>query len=253
MDVTGLVLTIGEKTTQRAIKSLKKQTLPLKKIVVIKNTSPFHRSMNKGIAQVKTPFFLQCDADMIPDPDCVATMLKFMRPDIGIVKGMLFDPLMSKIQAIKMFRTECFKNTKFPNNISPDTECLLRLKKLGWGHIFAKRKRRRHQHDPDVLGCHQPEYTPAYTFKKFKLLGSRMRYRDYYGEFDATMKKLRNSPHPMSLIAMVALSHGLFFDKRKDGLKPAKIMKDYNILMKYMNSRNQKNAVFAVTTSRGTQ
>ena len=40
MNVTGLVLSIGEKYTQRAINSLKQQTVLPKEIVVVRGVTP---------------------------------------------------------------------------------------------------------------------------------------------------------------------------------------------------------------------
>ena len=79
--VTGMVLSIGEPSTTRAIESLKAQTIPCEDIVLVENVSPFHEAMNAGIARVSTPLFIQCDADMIADPDCVETLLRSFRDD----------------------------------------------------------------------------------------------------------------------------------------------------------------------------
>ena len=98
-EVTGLVLSIGEPTTARAIESLRAQTFPCKDIVLIENVSPFHAAMNAGIARISTPFFIQCDADMIADPDCIETMLKFVRNDTGVIIGYLEDALLGQVQA----------------------------------------------------------------------------------------------------------------------------------------------------------
>ena len=86
-EVTGLVLTIGEETTERAISSLKQQTIPPQDIIVIENVSPFHRAINVGWTRVKTPFFIQCDADMVLDPDCLETMLPSMTDGKSTISG----------------------------------------------------------------------------------------------------------------------------------------------------------------------
>ena len=63
-DVTAVVLTVGEPTTAEAIESLRRQTVPPRDIVVVRDVKPFHQALNADAAQVKTPFFLQVDADM---------------------------------------------------------------------------------------------------------------------------------------------------------------------------------------------
>jgi hypothetical protein len=251
LEVTGLVLTIGEKTTPRALRSLKKQTLPCRDVVLVKKVFPFHRAMNHGIRRVQTPFFLQCDADMVPDPDCIDVLAGFLADDVGVVLGYLTDDLLGKIQAIKLFRTECFDRLKFPNSISPDTECINQMKAKGWRFVFATRQEAAHGHPPDILGAHKPEYSPLYTFNKFRLMGSRMRFRGVFREFASTMEKLRANPHPMAPIALIGLSRGLFEVRRTDGLRPRGASEDYRALMRYMHSDNGRNAQFAATTLDG--
>ncbi len=247
MDVTGLVLTVGEKTTGEAIKRLREQTVPCKEIVVVENVKPFHKAINQGISKVKTPFFIQCDADMLLDPDCIETMQTFIKDDIGVVIGYLSDELLGTIQAVKMFRTECFDKVKFPDSISPDTNCILRICEMGWKFVFASRDRRRFGHPPYVFGCHKPEYTPLYTFEKFKLEGSRIRYRGVFREFTSCLEQLKNSKHPMATIALIGLCHGLFMEDKKDGLRPYSSSKDYKILEKFISSKNVKNMPFGIT------
>lgn len=249
-DVTGLVLTVGEKSTEESIKKLREQCVPCKEIIVVKNVTPFYKAMNRGISQVRTPFFVQCDADMLLDPDCIETMLKFIKDDIGVVIGYLSDELLRTIQAVKMFRTECFKRLKFPNSISPDTNCIIRLREMGWEFVFASRDKERYGHAPDVLGSHKPEYTPLYTFEKFKLEGSRIRHRGVFQEFTSCLEKLKNSRHPMAQIALIGLCHGLFIEKSKDGLRPYLSSKDFKILQKFMASTDMKNVPFAITKGR---
>jgi len=250
MEVTALVLTVGEKTTEEAIRRLREQTVPCSEIVVVRNVTPFHKAINQGISQVKTPFFLQCDADMLLDPDCIETMQKFIRDDVAVLIGYLSDELLGTVQAVKMFRTECFEKVKFSDSISPDTDCINHLNKMGWKFVFVSRGEERYGHAPDVLGTHKPEYTPLYTFEKFKLEGSRIRYRGVFQEFTSCLEKLKNSQHPMALIALIGLCHGLFREARKDMLRPHSSSKDFELLEKFMTSMNTENVAFAITKDR---
>lgn len=234
--VTGLVLSIGEPTTARAIESLRAQTFPCKDIVLIENVSPFHAAMNDGIARISTPLFIQCDADMIVDPDCVETLLSHFHDDVGVVIGYLEDAILGRVQAIKMFRTECFKALKFSNHISPDTNTIYQIVRNGWNLVFAERSETRFGHPRHVLGKHDPEYTPLYTYNKFKLEGARMRDRGIYNEFLRFLKALNDSSHPMAPVAVVGLCQGLFHKDKTDGLEPFKKSEDFKILEDYMNS-----------------
>ena len=60
-DVSAVVLTIGEPTTQEVMDSIGRQSLRPCETIVDRNVSPFHKAINTGVAQVKTPFFVQVD------------------------------------------------------------------------------------------------------------------------------------------------------------------------------------------------
>jgi asparagine synthase (glutamine-hydrolysing) len=126
-DVSAVVLTTGEPTTQGAIDSLRRQTAPLSDIIVVRDVAPFHKAMNAGVEQVKTTFFVQVDADMVLDDHCVAALREEMR-DIGIIVGHLRDPLIGRVVGIKLFRTAVFQATMFQDSISPDTDFVHRPK-----------------------------------------------------------------------------------------------------------------------------
>jgi len=239
-------INIGENTTNRAIKSLENQTVQCKDIIRVDNISPFYKAINKGISLVKTNFFIQCDADMILDPDCLGTMLKFVRKDVGVVIALLSDELLGVVQAIKLFRTDCLKKVRFSNNISPDTECINHLRKLGWNYVFAKRARSRFGHSRDVLGVHHPQYTPMYTFEKFKVEGSRIRYRGVYQEFISCIEKLKKSDHPMAQYALIGVCRGFFIKDTKDGLKSYKPSRDFKELERFFENNNKKNVDFSI-------
>lgn len=237
MEVSGVVLTIGEDTVGRAIESLKKQTVPCKDIVIVKNVSPFHKALNKAVAKVKTPFFIQCDADMVLDPDCIETMLKFMKKDTGIVIGLLQDELLGIIQAVKLFRTECVSSIKFADHVSPDTHYIRKMTIEGWQYAFANRKGVRFSNRPrDVFGDHKPNYTSLYTFEKFRLEGARILDRGVFSELNGYLKKFSNSTHPMAPVALIGLCQGLFSDIREDRLTKYKASKEFRVLERFMNS-----------------
>jgi len=220
MTVSGLVLSIGEASTERAIESLENQTFSCSDIVVVENVVPFHRAMNEGVSRIKTDFFIQCDADMVLDADCVETLLNFMDTNVGVSIGYLSDPIRGKVQAVKMFRTCHVRNLKFTDHVSPDTDYIERLKSMGVEYVFAARPKPCYGHEPDVFGEHLPDYTPMYTFQKFRLEGSRIAARGSYEELELTLKRLAQSTHPMANIAIIGLCRGVFELRSDDGLSP---------------------------------
>ncbi|MGH7801677.1 MAG: glycosyltransferase family A protein [Thermodesulfobacteriota bacterium] len=251
-DVTALVLTIGEKTLNKSIESLKKQSLRPEDIIIVKNVVPFHKAINKGISMVKSEYFIQCDADMVLGPDCIEVMRSFMKNKTGVAIGYLEDALLGTIQAIKMFRTECVKNTPFPDSITTDSDRISHIRKEGYRIVFARRKSRKYNHSPDVLGKHCPDYyNPSYVFRKFSLMGSKVRNRHSYDEFKACLAALKKSKHPMADTALVAFCHGIFFTRKKCGHKPFKDTKEFKILQEFEKERNSENRIFAITKIKG--
>ena len=244
VDVEGLVLTIGEPSTGRAIDALEAQTHRLSGISLVENVTPFHRAINQGVGRVAAPFFLQCDADMVPDPDCVEVLLAHMGERTGVAVGYLQDPLWGKIQAIKLFRTECVRRFGFPDHVSPDTELISHMMDRGFECVFATRPSPRFGRDRDTFGLHDPEYDPLYTFQKFRLEGARMFARGRFGELQATVERLSNSSHPMATVAIVALCRGLFEDRNGDGLAPYQKDETFLRLERYLSGSDKTQGRF---------
>ncbi|MFT5115760.1 MAG: hypothetical protein ACI9VI_003305 [Candidatus Azotimanducaceae bacterium] len=243
--VTGLVLSMGEPTTKNAIEALRNQTHVCVDVQIVTNISPFHKAINKGVAEIETEFFLQCDADMIPDPDCVDILLKHMQDDIGVVIGYLQDPLMGKIQAIKLFRTSCAKTLQFDNHLSPDTDLINRMNQLGWRYVFANREVSRQGRSDDIFGDHCPQYTDLYTFQKFRLEGARMAKRGVFRELEDSLDRLSQSRHPMAKIAIIGLCNRIFEDRKVDGLGPYVGDELFEKLHTYQVKTSEKNHIFA--------
>ena len=176
-DVTAVVLSTGEHTTQEALNRLHHQTLPLHEIVVIRDVRPFHKALNAGAARVTTPFFVQVDADMMLDAHCVASLRRRMRRNVGIAVGHLRDPLIGQIVGVKLFRKACFETARFENTISPDTDFVHDIARAGWNTIYIGQRRHGSANGWSTFGEHCREYTPSYTYRKYLLEGARYRYR----------------------------------------------------------------------------
>ena len=218
-DVSAVVVTAGEKTLARSLACLRQQMLPLHDIIVIRNTKkPFHQGLNRGVRRVKTEFFVQCDADMLLDPDCVEVLRRYMEKDTGVAFAHLEDGLLGTIQAVKMFRTSCLLERPLDNTINPDSSRILKMAEQGHRIAVARRKYRKYGHAPDVLGRHCPDYhDPVYCFGKFSLLGSKVSSRGSFLEYKACLNALKRSQHPMADTALMAFCHGFFTVRFVDG------------------------------------
>ncbi len=219
-DVSAVVLTIGESFLPRALASIACQTLPPQDVLVIENVSPFFRAMNEAARQVKTPFFVQVDADMILDPTCVEALRAEVREDTGIAVGELRDPLLGQVVGVKLFRTECFRQTAFRDSITPDTDFGAEIGRRGWKTLYVGVVDGETGALPRTFGEHRPDYTPPYTYRKHIVEGRRLRYRGARWGLRWRFGRLEESRHPLAGLAQIALAHGVFLPTERDQLTP---------------------------------
>jgi glycosyltransferase involved in cell wall biosynthesis len=251
-DVTAIVPTMGEETLSESIASLKAQSLMPADIVVIRNVSPFVEAMNRGVQQVMTPFLIQCDADMILDSDCIETLRDFMEKDTGVAIGYLHDPMLGIIQAVKLYRTAYLKKKPFEDSVTSDSDRIGRMKQEGIHIAFARRAHAFNGHEPDVLGCHRPNYDdPLYVYGKFSVMGSAVRNRNSWEEYEGVLEALKKSEHPMANLALTSFCHGVFTARRECGHKPFEESDDYRFIREFSKQRNSWNRLFAITRLKG--
>jgi hypothetical protein len=211
-DVSAVVLTLGEETKGRALKSLEAQTLPAEEVVTVDGVSPFHRAFNDGAGRVRTPFFVQVDADMVLDPECVELLRSAMRPRTGIAVGALRDPLMGKIAGVKMFRRSCLETVRLRDTIAPDIDHWRALGRLGWlTQCLTCRS---------TLGAHRPDYTVDYVFGTYYLLGRNCAHREDARSLRWRYSQLRRTAYPLAPVARLAMAHGILGNETRDFAKP---------------------------------
>ncbi len=228
-EITAVVLSLGEGTTSRAIESVERQTVPARDIIRVNDVTPFHKALNRGATQVATRYFCQVDADMVLDDDCFERLLEAMDSGVGIVGGYLRDPLIGKVSCVKIFRRACFDAVRFEDSISPDTDFAARIRRHGWTAVFGLRFEgpREVWH---TFGSHLPDYSPRYTFRKYMLEGRRYVYRGDLRALVWHLDRLKNSDHPVSFVAEIAMAHGIFREDDRDLLGRTEIDLDFGIV-----------------------
>jgi hypothetical protein len=232
-DVTALVLTLGERTLQRALRRLDSQTHCLADIVIVRGLTPFHVAFNSGLSEVKTKFFVQVDADMSLHPACIEVLRENMTEGVAIVTGPLRDPLCGREIGVKLFRVCSFDEVGYQDSLSPDTDFNRCLTDCGWEIKYMLNRA-----DPSGdFGEHAPVYTRAYGYQRFLILGARYRYRRSPESFQWRYRNLSNSRHPLSLPARVAMAHGLFISYDRDILMPVPVSDDCRFLYSFLSSR----------------
>jgi hypothetical protein len=203
-DVSAILLTVGESTTAQARASLLAQTLPPVEIHEISNVAPFQVAFNAGVARVETPFFLQVDADMILDPDCLERLRTLMTDRLGVLIGGLRDPLQGTVQGVKLFRTAYCRSVAVPDTITCETDHLKGLSAHDLESRFLGRK--------TSFGSHRVDLDDAnYQFERFRLMGLKITRRPMWWNVGFRMTNLALSrQHPIAPTAAAALLFGLF-------------------------------------------
>lgn len=210
-------MTMGEPGTRRALESMQSQTLALRDVIVIRGVSPFSAALNHAAQSVRTPFFIQVDSDMVLDSDCVERLRHGMSSEVGIAAGLLRDPLMGEVGAVKLFRRACFDAVRLHATVSTDVDFYLELAERGWLTLYVLGEARPGR--TRTLGEHRPVYSASYTYATYYLLGARCwRLRDLTS-LRWRLHKLRASRHWVAPLARVALAHGLFSDEARDVTK----------------------------------
>ena len=237
-DVTALVLTVGEPTTAEAIRAVEAQTLPVREVVIVEGVSPFHRALNEGAARVRTPYFVQVDADMILDPICVETLRNLFTPGVARVSGFLRDPLLGRVCCIKMFRSAVFADHSVPNTIAQDADFSRQIEASGWLTLIALRYGA-HRDEWHTFGEHRPSYSPHYTFNKFLIEGRRARYRKDRLGIQNRLSRLHRHAQDVTLLAQIGLGHGIFLEDDTDMLRPAAENDEFRWLDAFLREANE--------------
>ena len=219
-DVSAIVLSNGEAHTERALESLERQTLrPAEIIPVGPEVSPFYRAFDAGAAQVKTRFFVQVDSDMVLDGTCLQSLRDCMTGRVGMVSGLLRDPILTRIMGVQLFRSEAVRAITHTDSIVTESNFSTSLQQAGWVRICALNPEKPGA-ERNTLGLHDPGYTPESTFSKFLVTGTQIRCRGVGKRGRSFLQQLLASQHRYSIIACIAAARGFTLALRDDILRP---------------------------------
>lgn len=214
--ITAVVLTTGEATTAEAVESLRRQSSPLEDIQMVENVRPFHHAMNAAVTRVRTPWMLQVDADMILDPDAVSRLREAAGRRVGMVVARLRDAMMDQVVGIKLYRTSCLRRHAHRDSVSTETDLMEDIERDGWEIRHIGRDPTSPDERWNPVGDHRPDYTPAYTYRKHLMEGSKYRHRGTLGGFRWRLDQLSASAHPCALLAWMGIARGLFLESDRD-------------------------------------
>ena len=219
-DVSAIVLSNGEACTARALACLDRQTLrPAETILVGPEVSPFYRAFNAGAAQVKTEFFVQVDSDMVLDDTCLQSLRSRVTERVGMVSGLLRDPLLTRVMGVHLFRTECVRATAYTDSVVPESDFSTAMQDAGWLLICAVAPEKPAS-ERNTYGVHDPGYTLESTFSKFLVTGSQIRRRGVGVRARSFLQQLLTSRHPHAIIACLAAARGYTLALQDDFPRP---------------------------------
>lgn len=244
-DVTVMVLTLGESTLNEALASVQKQSTRPAEVLVVENEQPVSRAFHVGSRRVRTPFFMQCDADMILSADCLQVLRDGMEPDVGVCVGFLQDDILGPIQGVKLFRTDAVLPYT-SSSLASDSDMIGQMLKGGWKMRFCRREQPHPELDRDVLGLHRPTYDDEeYLFFKFSRQGSKARYRRSMPEFLALLQALKTSTHPKADLALLAFCHGFFAKAEEDLHREPRSCHEYELYRRFRQERSDDQIIFS--------
>jgi hypothetical protein len=244
-DVSALLMTIGESAFPKAMDSIRAQTVQPATTLVIKDTKPIARAFAMGARQLTTPFFIQCDADMILTPDCIEVLRSGMEERVGVTIGFLQDDILGDIQGVKLFRREAIL-PHISESIASDSDMIADAIKAGWKIKFCRRSTAGYDLPADILGYHRPDYMDeAYVFSKFFRQGAKARYRQSPLEFQTIMRALKSSDHPKADLALLSYCHGFFSPCTEDYFGRSETAEDFQSYQRFNDTGHDRHVIFS--------
>ena len=222
---------MGEATSPRARASIESQTQPPHETITVgSEVSPYHRALNHAASLVSTEFLVPVDADMVLDPSCFEDMRSCAADRVAVVVACLRDPMLGRIEGVKLIRTESLLKQGLPDSVSPDVDFVNSLADRGWTTLYALKFDSPIRH---TLGEHRPDYTPRYTFGRFYVQGVRHRYRGSLESLQELTNRLAMSDHPCAPIAVLAAAHGVFRCQEHDQREAYTANPDFEALREF--------------------
>jgi MoaA/NifB/PqqE/SkfB family radical SAM enzyme len=220
--VTVFLITVGASSYDRAKKALQNQDsfFTLKEIAWV---APMSAAFQQMIERCKTPYFIQCDEDMICRPHAVRTLYESIAtPDMShayysdfkwppdkcaMVCYPLWDTHLQRSRlGIKIYRHEAMVKAPYSDIQSCEMDQIAKLKALHyhfrteWGSEWSTHKGCLKHTDRTILALHGTSYTPRESFETYVDMAQKCRdvggndwFRDHPAQFLERVSK--GKPH----------------------------------------------------------
>ncbi len=210
-EVTVFVIAVEkQKNYQACLKALRKQTckFTLEKVL---DYAPMSKAFNQMLVKCKTPYFIQCDEDMILYPDTVRLMyqaIKKTTPQTGILLFHLKDVHLKKtIRGVRIYRTNIAKKYPFQDTLACENTQKIQMKKEG---TLTKVDNR-------IVGKHSPYWTTYTIFQRYFNFMERHKLHKRHKEIPQELwETLKQSPNELNLYALLGAFSSLFNNKVQD-------------------------------------
>lgn len=230
-ELTVFLITCGENPNYNdCLSALKNQSIEFN-LEIIKNHAPmskaFQEMLNSG--NCTTPYFIQCDDDMILYSDTIEKMYNQMiNKDVVMLCYELKDiHLDTKIFGIKIYKYDVFKN--YPYNlegISTEMDQLKRVEQDGhkWEFVY------------EVMGSHSPLWSEELIFERYyDLMQKYKKYNYKWMEFvpKELINKIKKEQSSINLFAFLGAISGLITPDRNREKDYTKINEHFLNLKKF--------------------
>lgn len=196
-EVTVFLITVGASSYTRAKKALKKQNCKFT-MQEIAWVAPMSAAFQQMIDRCETPYFIQCDEDMIAKPGMVRNLYdSIANPDLNhdyyasfgwnpekcaMVCYPLWDVHLQRTRlGIKIYRHEAMKQAPYRDVQSCEMDQLERLKAAGyhirveWGSEWELHKGELDRADKAIQALHGTSYTPREAFETYLDMAQKCR------------------------------------------------------------------------------
>jgi sulfatase maturation enzyme AslB (radical SAM superfamily) len=242
-DLTVFIITETDSVNfEDCYRELNKQTVKFR-IDIIRDYAPMSNAFQQMLERCHTPYYIQCDDDMILKNNSVEIMydaIKNSYHNTSMLCYKLHDVHLDfDLFGVKIYKFECFKNYPYNlNTVSCEMDQLEQMKKSNWNY----------QNIETVVGLHSPKWTTEKIYERYFDLGEKYKKFKYQwiGELPNKLQKmLDNSKNEQDRMLNLYALTGL-----KDSMESTEIMnkeKDF----RYKNPKYiaMKNEYFLPTRS----
>jgi len=199
--VISCVFSIGERTEQECIESIRNQTVPVSRIELIKNVAPISAASNRALELASdADLLLWVDADMILSPGCNEYLCRLMRKDTLYAVSTLMDPVFGKVGYIKLLNMHIVRrlNLRFRDTLGCDVDFCRQARELDSSIIVETYTLSR-----KPLGVHHPTYTARELFRKNQIEKKKRGNKIDAKRLMSLARKYLRSPSPVLIAGIL--------------------------------------------------